>query len=582
MPDANRLTVRPAGEGSAEPTDGQLLVSDPNAPIDPTGDGDAIFRGEQDKPLVTIDNRDPLRRRGVRPAGWLRRWLRGLRRTPTPEQQAQMDEEKRRRLLEKVLEADAKVWSGYMISCLERLGIAYIQRKEGEVTKRFRVSWDYIATEPDAIHYHVNMRKLPPGVSTDDLVSEETIRNLTMAVSRRVTCRWTSEAGIWYTVERASGRAGIRGHVKYNEMMDAMPASANSLTVPIGMTHNSRMVYSAISDWPHGLVAGATGAGKTNFEHVLICSLIQRNTPQQVQLILIDLKGGLEFTRYAGVPHLRVVPEEDIAPEGIVTEREKVQPLLGWLRKYGEQRMAMLLAKKARNIGEYNAHKTINRLPFVVVVIDEWADVRLSKVGREAEDELVNLVQRMRAVGIHFIVATQIPKSEVITGLIKGNLPCRFAFSVPNNHASMAIIDSSEAAGLEPTGRCIMQHRGETEIQTPYISSEMIQEIIDAATTGRQVNQAGHDVTPREVMEWALAENNGWLTKRAVMQRYMPRGMTQDEIDNWLKDWTWAESNQKEFVIGSSSYRVQMVTGAPGNGKAARRLVAVENTETQA
>lgn len=579
MPDAKRLTIRPAGEGSASAEDGSQAVSDPSMPIDPDGEGDTLFRGEQDRPLVTIENSDPLRRRGVRPQGWLLRWLRGLGHQPSPEQLAVMEEQRRRRLLEKVLAADAKTWEGYMINALERLGIAYVQRKDGEVSKKFRVSFDYIATEPDAIHYHVNMQRLPPGVSSDSLVSEETIRNLTMSVSRRVTCRWTAESGIWYTIERASGRAGIRNHVKYQDLMDAMPASANSMTIPIGMTHNSRMIYSSISDWPHALVAGTTGAGKSNFEHVAICSLIQRNTPSQVQLILIDLKGGLEFTRYVGVPHLRVVMDNDIAPEGIVTERDKVQPLLGWLRGFGEARMRQLLAAKASNIGEYNAHKRTNRLPFICVFIDEWADVRLSKIGKEAEEELVNLVQRMRAVGIHFVVATQIPKSEVITGLIKGNLPCRFAFSVPNMHASMAIMDSGDAAGLEPVGRCIMQHRGETEIQTPYIAREMIQAVIDQAITGRKSDVAGHDVTPREIMEWALAENNGWLTARALRQRYSQRGITDAELMAWLKDWTWAEENQKEFVIGSSSYRVVMDRAS--NGKDARRLVAIENTEGQ-
>jgi hypothetical protein len=180
----------------------------------------------------------------------------------------------------------------------------------------------------------------------------------------------------------------------------------------------------------------------------------------------------------------------------------------------------------------------------------------------------------MRAVGIHVILSTQIPKSEVLTGLVKGNLPCRFAFSVPNIHASMAIMDTGDAAGLEPTGRCIMQNRGEQEIQTPYISREIIQTTIEDIKNGTKTELTGHDVTPREIWEWSLTENDGWLNVRALLQRYGPRGITQAELRGWLIEWTYdAEKNPKEFVIGSSSYRVMDLGGPKG-----RRLIAVEET----
>jgi hypothetical protein len=506
---------------------------------------------------------------------------RTLTRKLTPEETAEAAEKRKRRELSQVLTMDAKTWELWLINALSRMGLKHEIRHDGKLIKTQRVSFDFIALEPDSIAYHVNMRTLPDGVSTERLKDEEVVNNLGMSAGRRITCRWTVESGIWYIVERASGRAGIRNHVQVSEMWDAMPASANALTIPVGITHNARMVYTSIADMPHALIAGTTGSGKSNFEHVGINTLIRRNTPDRVRLVLIDLKGGLEFQRYVGVPHLlHIVPGDpdktgvpchaDIAPDGIVTERDQVPPLLVWLRAYGEKRMKTLLAAKCANIGEYNAHRKTSRLPFLVIWVDEWADVRLGKGGQEAENELVNLVQRMRAVGMYFILATQIPKSEVITGLIKGNLPCRFAFSVPNIHASQTIIDTGDAAGLEPTGRCIMQHRGEIQLQTPYISRDMIAQTILGATTGNYGPVAAHDVTPLEIMSWALAENNGWLNRVTLWKQYQDRGITVAELMDWVSSW-----EGREYIIDNSSYVVK-----PAEGNRGRRLVALENAET--
>lgn len=570
--------------GTATGTDGSAFVKPQRIPIDPDATGNSYGGADSDSPLIAVDNDDPLRRRGVhgRKSGIVVRLFRRITHKITPEEQALLTEQKKRKLLQQVLEKDARTWERAMVNCLTRLGYEHTTKKNGEIVKRSKVRFDYIATEPDAIHYHVDLVHLPDGVSTDYIKTDEVASNLGFAVQRRVTCRWTIESGIWYTVERASGRAGIRNHVMISEMWEAMPASANALTIPIGVTHNSRFIYQSIGDMPHAMVAGTTGAGKSNFIHAGINTLIRRNSPTQVQMILIDLKGGLEFSRYVGVPHLLQVvqggdknPEDSIAPDGIVTERDKVQPLLAWLRVYGEKRMKMLLDSNASNIGEYNARRKTKRMPFLVVWIDEWADVRLSKGGKEAEDELVNLVQRMRAVGIHFILATQIPKSEVITGLIKGNLPCRFAFSVPNLHASMAIIDSSDAVGLEPTGRCIMQYRGNMQLQTPYISKETVQQTIQGAASGQYGEEAKtHDVTPREIMEWSIAENNGWLQYKVLFAKYRDRGISRAELTGWLQDW---EDNV--FTVGTSNYQVVQVEGTPGNNRVGRRLISVDEPE---
>jgi hypothetical protein len=581
-----RFWFRSVGEGHAQATDGQQGSASQRSPQDSSPAGETMLMGDNDRPMIAMENDDPMRRRaknGGKKGFMVLVWeelllqIRYLTRKLSPEESAEMAEKRRRRELTKTLTDEARTWEGWLIGALDRLGMKHKIIRDGKVIRTQHVSFNYIAMEPDSIAYHVNTARLPDEVSVDRLKEEEVINNLAMSAGRRITCRWTVESGIWYIIERASGRAGIRNHVQISEMWDAMPASANALTIPVGITHNARMIYTSIADMPHALIAGTTGSGKSNFEHVGINTLIRRNTPDRVRLVLIDLKGGLEFQRYVGVPHLLHITcddpdktgipcDSDIAPDGIVTERDRVPDLLAWLRAYGEKRMKQLRAAECSNIGEYNAHKQKGRLPFIVIWVDEWADVRLGKGGQDAENELVNLVQRMRAVGMYFILATQIPKSEVITGLIKGNLPCRFAFSVPNIHASQTIIDTGDAAGLEPTGRCIMQHRGEIQIQTPYISKELIKQTIAGARTGVYTQVSSHDVTPNEVMNWALTENNGWLSWRTLWAQFQQRGIPQEELESWIKSW-----EGKEFLIDTSTYRVN-----PGQGNRGRRLVAVD------
>jgi hypothetical protein len=177
----------------------------------------------------------------------------------------------------------------------------------------------------------------------------------------------------------------------------------------------------------------------------------------------------------------------------------------------------------------------------------------------------------MRAVGIHFVLSTQIPKSEVLTGLIKGNMPCRIGFSVPNIHASMAILDNASAAGLSPVGRCIFQFRGEYQVQTPFISKSFIAQTIKGSIDGNYGEASKHDLTPAEVMEWALDNNNGWLQFHVLYNRYKTRGISQEELSDWLQSW-----EGQEFPIKAGSYVVE-----PGAGTRGRRLIALsEDTQT--
>lgn len=232
--------------------------------------------------------------------------------------------------------------------------------------------------------------------------------------------------------------------------------------------------------------------------------------------------------------------------------------------------MAVLLKAEAKHIGEYNAHRTTKRMPHLVVVIDEWADVKLGQGGKETEEKLANSVQRMRAVGIHVIVCTQVPQSQVLGTLIKANLPAKFAFSCADMQGSMSILNNAHALNLQPKGRSIFRFQEEIEVQTPFIPKTIILETVKGAIAGQFGELSKCDVTQEEIREWALKENNGWMSCESVWRQFKNRGLSHGITEEWLR-----EFEGQEFLIGSTIYLV-----TPADYTHPRRLIVKEENST--
>lgn len=496
---------------------------------------------------------------------WAKRPWRQL----TGEERMRQDEIKRRKALKKILLSDAHLYWDRMVNALDRRGFTYRPSKDaahGGVRFTQHVTFDRVKLQPEAIYYRLNTNRLPYGVSIMQLMDEELLVDLSIACGRRVSTEYSERLGAWYIIERALGKRGLPEHVMINNMLEGMPASADGLTIPIGMGLNAKPIYRSLGRMYSMLVAGTIGGGKSNFLNVAICTLIRRNSPERLRIVLVDLKGGLEFQFYDGIPHLISVP--DIAPSGIADKNEQVPGVLRWLHTEGERRMELLRAAEVKNIGSYNAHKQNRRLPHLLLVIDEWADVMYNRdIRYECEETLANVAQRYRAVGLHVILCTQIPKTEVISTRIKGVLPAKLAFSVPSNAASMVIIDNGAARQLSPSGRAIFQWDDEQEVQTPFIGEPFIDGIVQGAISGHwETEKAIHDVSPLEVMEWSIGNDTGWLSVQRLYQTFGKRGLAQDELETWLQEW-----EGQEFIIGTSLYRVD-----PARSNQARRLVAVD------
>lgn len=222
---------------------------------------------------------------------------------------------------------------------------------------------------------------------------------------------------------------------------------------------------------PHLLVAGATGSGKSVMLHALIVSILYKNSPELLRMIMIDPK-RVELSVYNGIPHL-------IAP--VVTDGKKTVSVFRWAISEMERRYGLLESAGNRDIKSFNTQNPKEALPYVVIVIDELADL-MAAYGREIEGSIVRIAQMARATGIHLIVATQRPSVEVITGLIKANITSRVALQVASQVDSRTILDSAGAEKLLGGGDLLFvsaEFSKPKRIQGAFISEEEIRSVAD-------------------------------------------------------------------------------------------------------
>lgn len=249
-----------------------------------------------------------------------------------------------------------------------------------------------------------------------------------------------------------------------------MQKAKSKLTVALGLDVSGNPIAVDIAKMPHVLVAGTTGSGKSVLINAFISSLLFRASPQEVRLILIDPK-RVEFTVYNGIPHL-------LTP--VIVESEKILSALKWAMAEMDKRYKIFAERGVRNIDSYNELSGFQALPYIVIIIDELADLMMF-APVDVEDAIARLAQMARATGIHLVIATQRPSVNVITGLIKANVPCRIAFSVSSMIDSRVIIDGPGAEKLLGRGDMLYippDQAKPTRIQGAYIEKE-IKKLVD-------------------------------------------------------------------------------------------------------
>jgi S-DNA-T family DNA segregation ATPase FtsK/SpoIIIE len=278
--------------------------------------------------------------------------------------------------------------------------------------------------------------------------------------------------------------------------------SDKPLLVSIGKMVSGKPFFANVAKMPHLLIAGTTGSGKSVTVHSILTSLLYRNSPEMLKFIMVDAK-RVELTLYNKIPHL-------LTP--VITDAKKTIMALRWAAKEMDRRYDLLEKESVRDINSYHKNvltkklaaiekeaegaEPVDMMPYIVVVIDELADL-MQAYPRELEGAIVRLAQMSRAVGIHLILSTQRPSVNVITGLIKANIPTRIALKVGSQIDSRTIIDRAGAEKLVGQGDMLYISQDNSEpirVQSPFISEDEVKEVVKYFVNAYKDEVPGYDL----------------------------------------------------------------------------------------
>lgn len=292
--------------------------------------------------------------------------------------------------------------------------------------------------------------------------------------------------------------------VMLSEVLDSetFRNAKSPLTIAVGVDLSGHPRVADLRKMPHGLIAGATGSGKSVFINCMLMSLLYKATPQQLRLILIDPK-AVELAPYNGIPQL-------ITP--VISNPKQAAASLRWCVQEMNQRYTALEKAKVRNIEQYNQkmdklNKPSKKMPYIVIVIDELADLMMT-AGDEVEAYIVRITQKARAAGLHLIVATQRPSVDIVTGTIKNNIPTRIAFMVSSQVDSRTIIDQGGAERLLGKGDMLYLGSGinhPIRLQGCFVGNKEIDNVVKQV---KQQAPTNYQFTPKSLLKKVTKKKN--------------------------------------------------------------------------
>jgi hypothetical protein len=462
------------------------------------------------------------------------------------------------RELQKQLMQEARVYWEIISNRLANLGMAHLAKSahistEGRSVKRPKVklvSYDRCFVTPEVVYFRVKVNRqwlwsmrhtLPFGTRVKEIIDPDTMFELSMACERPVTAKYDNPRhGAWLLVHRTGNTSKIVSYVAFREILEHVPADRPGAFI-LGVGEHRKPKEADLDVLPHVLIGGSTGGGKSNMVNNIICQLIRRNTPDELRLVLVDLK-KLEFTYYEDLPHLLIVPQ---LKRPIITTVDETIVALAWLLKELTARTDRF-ARRAKDLTEWNRKYPDERLPRLVMIIDEFAQLILSEDKKTAE-KVVNLTARItalgRAVGVNLIIATQRPDRNIVPGIISVNMSLRIAAAMPSHHQSQVITGTGHAAKLDPElkGRMLYMIGAKiTDVQTPHVTQDDVDDAIKVAR-GRAagvLDLVGHEakLNPEGVLLFVVDKLQGSLAAQPLRDVLTPLGVRNSWADAWRAD----------------------------------------------
>ena len=404
-------------------------------------------------------------------------------------------------LLNETSSGNAKALAEEMESTAERLV---------ETLKSFGVETRVVDVSrgPTVTRYELQPRA---GVKISKITSLADDIALNLAASGvRIEAPIPNKAAVGIEVpNKASSMVGVREIIE----SPAFTSSKSKLTVSMGRDIGGNAMVADISKMPHGLIAGATGSGKSVCINSFIISLLYKASPEEVKLLMIDPK-VVELGIYNGIPHL-LVP--------VVTEPRKAAGALGWAVEEMEKRYKMFADRGVRDITGYNRvvetledEPEITKMPRIVIIIDELADLMMT-APKEVEDSINRIAAKARAAGIHLLIATQRPSVNVVTGVIKANIPTRIAFAVSSHIDSSTILDTAGAEKLLGRGDMLFSPVGSAKpkrLQGCFVSDEEVERVVEFVK-----NNGSTDYSDDIMME---------IERQAAVEKQKKTGIAED------------------------------------------------------
>lgn len=483
---------------------------------------------------------------------------------------------------------------------LANMGHAYWYKKSEKdpmLGKFNPIKINKVEIADDAYYFRVNSKRLPRGVLIAHLKNQDVVETLSHACDSVVRVQ-ENATGFWYAVETQYGRGNIPNFVGYAEMLKKMPPDAPPLTFPLGMGENQRPFFSDLDKVFTLLIGGSKGTGKSNEANVILSTLISRNSPRKLRLFLTDLKGGIEFYDYGGIPHLggdvwwvkneidleteekrpkhkkmviRVVPPDYIPKKGeqlqpgmgqqVLTDPVDVLPVLAYCEAEMDRRARLIAPTGAKNILTYNKKHPDKSLSYWLLVIDELATMMEDpRYKNQAKLSLNELARKGRAVGIYLILATQTPTSEIVPSQVSNNMDARLAFRCGNGPASGVLLGDGQydAVHLPPVqGRFVWKWGTEkVQVQAPFIAESALAAVIRDVRAGKFVDAREAELAGKAdfIFRFALDHLHGECQSNRLYSMVKDSGIKKSEVVSIIDMFQVKPDGKPEILLNDTLY----------------------------